>query len=404
MRCLNILFVTTKLPYPPLDGGRIAVLETIKRLSGRGHHVTLCCFSYSDDPQKVKVMEQFCNVKLIHRDTRSRLVPALLNIFSPISYTISKYRCKKMGKMISLLLTSQLFDLVHIEHLHMAHYLPIVKTYGLPVILREQNVETLLVDRFAQKVRGLQSLYARTQVAKLRRFESTACEQADLCLAITDEDEKRLRELNPRIKTAVVPAGVDIEYFNPKNRSLEEPYTIVSVASMDWLPNTDGILWFCNQVFPQIKQQLPQIKLYLVGNNPPTSIQKLADSKNIIVTGFVEDVREYIARGSVFIVPLRIGSGMRLKILQAMAMGKTVISTYIGAEGIKATHGKNVLLANNPEEFATLTLYALNNPTLRQQIGREARRLVEVYYSWDRIVDLLEDIYYALLEKHSSAL
>ena len=395
--CLRVLYLTSKLPYPPTDGGRIAVWELIKRLAERGHYVTLCCFSSETNQQSVSPLEQFCHVELIHHDTHNRLIPALLNIFLPIPYTISKYYSKRMVEAVSSLLVSYQFDLVHIEPLHMAHYLPIAKAFSLPVILREQNVESLLIERFSREARGLQRFYARLQVPKLRRYEAKMCEQADLCLTITEEDARRLRSLNPRIRTVVIPAGVDTQHFYPKFGEAEEPYTIVSVASMDWPPNVDGIMWFCNRVFTKIKEQLPQVKLYIVGKNPPLAVQKLSNGLDIVVTGFVEDIRDYIARGSVFIVPLRIGSGMRLKILQAMAMGKAIVSTSVGAEGIKVNNGRDIVLADTETEFAKAVVELIVDAEKRHRIGKNARKLVECYYSWDRVIDSLEQVYYRLV-------
>lgn len=396
-KCLKVLYLTSKLPYPPTDGGRIVVWETIKRLAERGHHVTLCCFGSETDQQSITRLEQFCRVILVQHDTSNRLIPALLNTFLPIPYTISKYYSKKMIEAVSSVLASCRFDLVQIEPLHMAHYLHIAKKFGVPVILREHNVESLLIERFSRKARGLQRFYARLQVPKVRWYESKMCEQADLCLTISEEDAKRLRSLNYRIRTVVIPAGVDTNYFYPKFGEAEEPYTIVSVASMDWPPNVDGIMWFCDKIFSKVKDHLPQVKLYIVGKNPPYSVRNLHNGSDIIVTGFVEDVRDYIAKGSVFIVPLRIGSGMRLKILQVMAMGKAVISTSVGAEGIRVNSGHNIVLADTETQFAKSVIELLTDDCKRTWIGKNARKLVECYYSWDSVIDSLERVYYELV-------
>jgi sugar transferase (PEP-CTERM/EpsH1 system associated) len=390
---VRILCLAPRLPYPPTDGGRIALIEPIKRLAGRGHDITLLCFGAGSDRDSAAAMRQFCQVELVHHDTRNRLIPAMLNIMSSKPYTISKYHSEKMRRAMRHLLVSMPYDLAHAEHLHMASYLSIAREFGVPAILRQQNVESLLAQRFAHQARGFHRLYAHLQVCKVRRYEAAACEAADLCFTITEIDALRLRQLNPRIRTAVVPAGVDTEYFRPQFPVREEPYTIVWIGSMDWLPNVDAVRWFCDNVFPQVKQRLPQAQFYVVGKNPATSIRRLGDRPGIVVTGFVEDVREHIAKCSVFVVPLRIGSGMRLKILQAMAMGKAIVSTSIGAEGISAADGRDILLADTVDAFARSTLELLANADLRYAIGGNARKLVESSYSWDRTVALMERIY-----------
>jgi len=390
-QALNLLFLTPKVPYPPTDGGRIAILEPLRRLSLRGHHITLLSFG-SRGHQDWAPLTQYCRLEVVEHDSTNRLLPAVLNLLSPIPYTISKYNSEAMARRMRQFLASEHFNLVQIEHLHMGHYLPIAQEFNIPILLRQHNVESMLAERFWQNAHGIERLYAWTQLNKLRHFEAKTCEEADVCLTITDVDAERLHELNARIKTAVVPAGVDTDYYRPMP-DLEEPNTIVSVGSMDWRPNVDAVLWFCDDILPRIERRIPGVKFYVVGKNPPRAVQRLADRRNVIVTGFVEDVREYFARGTVFVVPLRIGSGMRLKILQAMAMGKTVVSTSMGAEGIRATNGRDILLADGADPFAEHIVRLMTFSKFRGHIGDNARQVANDFYSWSRIVDLLETIY-----------
>jgi len=394
---LNILFLTPKVPYPPTDGGRIAVFEPLRHLSLRGHHITLLSLG-SRGHQDLAPLRQYCRLEVVEHNTANRFLPALLNLLSPIPYTISKYNSEAMARRMRRLLASEHFDLVHIEHLHMGHYLPIAKEFNIPVLLRQHNVESMLVERFWQKAQGIEWLYAWTQLVKLRHFEAKACEQADVSLTITDVDAERLRQLNARIKTAVVPAGVDTDYYRPIP-DLEESNAIVFVGSMDWRPNVDAVMWFCDDILPRIERQVPGVKFYIVGKNPLRAVQRLADRGNVVVTGFVEDVREYFARGTVFVVPLRIGSGMRLKILQAMAMGRPVVSTSMGAEGIRATNGQAILLADEADTFAEHIVRLMTSSKFRVHIGDNARKVASDLYSWSRIVNLLETIYTQTMQR-----
>jgi glycosyltransferase involved in cell wall biosynthesis len=199
--------------------------------------------------------------------------------------------------------------------------------------------------------------------------------------------------LNPRIRTAVVPAGVDLQYFEPVQDVSEEPFSIVSVAALDWLPNVDSVLWFCDRILPLVRQELPQARMYVVGKNPPASVRALAQRENIVVTGYVEDIRQYVAQGSVVVVPMRMGGGIRVRILQMMAMAKPVVSTSLGAEGIDVTDRQDILLADGEVDFAQATLQLLREPALRGHIGNNAHQLVERRYSWDTVVDLTERVY-----------
>lgn len=394
---LNILLVTTKLPYPPTDGGRIVVYESLKRLAERGHNVTLLCFS-PNESQDVAALEQFCRVELVAHDTSTRWFRALMHLFSPVPYNISKYHAEEMSERIHQFLAQEDYDLVHLEHLHMAFYASTAREHHVPVVLRQQNVESQITERLALGSSKLQRLYAHVQSGRMKRYEASACEQADLCLAITAADARSLLQLNPRIRTAVVPAGVDLQYFAPVQDVSEEPFTIVSVAALDWLPNVDSVLWFCDRIFPRVRQELPQARLLVVGKNPPASVRALARRENVVVTGFVEDIRQYIAQGSVVVVPMRMGGGIRVRILQAMAMGKPVVSTSLGAEGIDVTDREDILLADGEADFAQATVQLLREPALRRHIGANAHQLVERRYSWDTVVALAERIYRGLVQ------
>ncbi len=399
MKRLDILVITSKLPYPPTDGGREVVFQCIARLAARGHRITLLCFEGDAEERAGHAikMEELATTRIVRHNTRTSIVSALLNMFSSIPYTVSKYQARTMYHTLKSLLASQHFDLVHIEPLHMAHYIPVVKRFGIPVVLRFQNVESVLLERAAGVARGLSRLYLALQAKKLNRFEAMVSEQADLCLAISEEDATRLRRINPRIKVAVVPGGTDTEYFKPRPK-IEEPYTIVYVGLMNWFPNVDAVLWFYHAIFPQICRRLPQVRLLVVGKDPPDLVRKLHDDKRIIVTGFVNDVRDYIAKSSVFVVPLRVGGGMRIKILQAMSMGKAIVSTSVGAEGIKALPGQDLVIADTADGFAQSVIDLLLDRDRRQQLGKNARELIERQYSWEIVVKLLEEEYLTLAQ------
>lgn len=395
---MKILLVCPKVPYPATDGGRIAIYEPLRRLAARGHQITLLAPTPQQaDAADLAELERSCRLELVPIDTRNRLLPAAFNLLSPLPYTIAKYDARPLRERLRTLLAAEQHDLVQIENLHMAAYQAIATEYGVPVVLRQQNVESQLAERYAHTQRGLRRLYARIHAAKLRRYEADVCAYMDACLAITPEDSERLRALNPQIQVATVPAGVDLDDFQPQPAS-EEPGAIVSVAAMDWPPNADAMFWFTEQILPLIRQTHPAAHLYVVGKNPSAKIQALARMKNVTVTGFVDDVRTYLAKGAVFIVPLRSGGGMRVKILQAMAMEKAIVSTTIGAEGIAAQDNQAICLADTPAAFATGVSRLLADTPLRQRIARNARQLVTSHYSWDQTVNRMEQIYTNILK------
>jgi glycosyltransferase involved in cell wall biosynthesis/ubiquinone/menaquinone biosynthesis C-methylase UbiE len=388
---MKILKISPKKPYPLTDGGKIVAYNTIKYLAMQGHEITLV--SIVDKEEGIPELEKFCEWIPIQKDTATTTAGLLGNLFSKKPYTISKYHSEKIKQKIRGILKENNFDIVHIDGLHTAYYGTCIKQeFGLPVVLRELNVEARIMERFYKNQKNpLIKAYAYLQHKKLSRYEATICEVFDKCFMITKEDERRIKEMNPRVKTNVIPSGVDTSYFYPMEAE-EEPLSIVSVASMDWLPNNESIIWFCNSVFPLIKKEIPGAKLYVVGKNPSNKIKKLA-SKDIIVTGFVEDEREYMAKSQVFIVPLKTGSGMRIKILNALAMGKAVISTPIGCEGIEVQHRKNVYIADTEKEFAQGAIELLKNKDIREGLGEEGLRFVKEKYQWERIAEEITENY-----------
>jgi glycosyltransferase involved in cell wall biosynthesis len=225
----------------------------------------------------------------------------------------------------------------------------------------------------------------RTMARAERQFASLA----DHILTVSDADRSSFLQFLRQEKVSTIPTGVDLNYFRPGGFS-HKP-VLVFTGSMDWIPNEDAIMYFSREILPVIQQEIPNVVLSVVGRKPTRRILSLAARNSAIqVIGRVEDIRPYVDEASVYIVPLRIGSGTRIKIFEAMAMGKAVVSTSIGAEGLPVQHGRDILLADTPAEFAARTLELLKGPGMRQQIGGAARSLVESHYGWDKVTDVVE--------------
>jgi glycosyltransferase involved in cell wall biosynthesis len=216
--------------------------------------------------------------------------------------------------------------------------------------------------------------------------EAHYLQSADHVLAVSETDRDAFLEiLKEPAKLTIVPTGVDVDYFRPRSGE-EISNSLVFTGSMDWLPNEDGIFFFVKEVLPRVRQEIPDVSLTVVGRSPSARLKELADQeKNIQLTGWVEDVRSYLARGAVCIVPLRIGGGTRLKIFEAMAMAKPVISTTIGAEGLPVKPGESILLADSPQDLARETVRLLRNPKLRDELGLAAHKMVSDNYTWARV-------------------
>ncbi len=405
---MKILQLTTCLPYPPDDGGKIGIFNLTKYLSLRGQEIVLLPIISTrteETSKNIEGLRKWCEVRAVYQNTETNFWGLFFNLFFKIPYTISKYHSSKVKGAIKKILSKGKFDLVHIDSLHMAYYGEFIKhEFKLPIVLREHNVQTTIMERYYQQQENpLIKLYAYLQYRKTRRYEAKICEIFDRCLMITREDKKRILAMNPSVKTCIIPAGVDTSYFHPLKIE-EESWSLIFVGDLRWLPNVDGIMWFYNRVWPGIKKAFSQVKLYVIGGQPPEKIRKLAKrDQNIIVTGFVRDVRPYVARCPVYIVPLRIGGGMRLKILEAMAMERPVVATSVGAEGIMITDRENIIIADSEADFAGGVMELLKEKNLRRRIAQGGKRLIEQRYRWESVIEALEKEYFRVLENRGKS-
>jgi glycosyltransferase involved in cell wall biosynthesis len=237
----------------------------------------------------------------------------------------------------------------------------------------------------------------------MQRMELRYLQRSDHVLAVSETDANFFERILDPSNISVIPTGVDVEYFRPTPEK-EEANALVFTGSMDWLANEDGILYFMREILPRIRQEIPDATLWVVGRRPSKKlIQAASELRGIEVTGTVEDIRPYIAKASVYIVPLLVGGGTRLKIFEAMAMGRAIVSTSIGAEGLPAVSGKHLLLADQPEEFARQVVELLRDTKRRKELGERARSLVEQNYSWQSVGNLLSDVLRNVSEKSLSA-
>jgi glycosyltransferase involved in cell wall biosynthesis len=297
------------------------------------------------------------------------------------------------------------YDVVHFELAPMAGYAAAcsVGRYPRPILcLDEHNIEYEVVKRTADAEAGtLRGAYSAIQWRKMRREERHAWSHLDGCTLTSVRDQEMLLADEPSARCAVVPNGVDLDYFRPWPRSApREPQTLLFFGAIDYHPNTDAMLFFLHDVFPQLVARYPRLRLCIVGRRPPESIVAQG-SANVEITGVVDDVRPWIDRADVVIVPLRIGGGTRLKILEAMAMGKAVVSTALGAEGLEVVPERDLLVADDAAAFVTQIGRLLDDPGLGQRIGESARRLVTSRYSWKSAVEVLSQFYADLLESRA---
>jgi polysaccharide biosynthesis protein PslH len=389
---MNILQIASKVPYPLYDGGAIGIYNISRFLALRGHKITFLTFS--PDRSSCTDFEQYCQLFIIREDKQNKMLGVVKNIFSKTPYTFQKYYSKSMIDLIDDRIRNNNFDIVHIDHLHLAFYGKYIKEkYGIPVVLREHNFETLIWERLsAMEKNFLKKIFYSYQYKKVRKYEPAMCEMFDKCLMVTNIDKDKLLRCSNRIKAEVVPAGVDVEYFKEKYTGKTNELSILFIGSLDWFPNIDAFSWFYEKIFPEIIKKYPTLKLYVVGKKPPSWISNIKNN-NLIICGMVEDVREYIDHCEICVVPLRIGGGMRIKILEMFAMKKAIVSTSVGCEGIEVKDKKHLLIANTEKEFIDSISIYLEDKELKNRIGINGFNLVNEIYRWDMIAKKLEEIY-----------
>ncbi len=392
---MNILFLTTKFPYPPDSGAKIRDFNLIKEVS-KEHDISLISFIQDEgEKRNLEFLRPYCkSIEVVRERGRINLFAGIfISLFTRKPFTIAKFYSFKMKQKIKAILSSDEFDLIHCSHLHMAQYVENIR--GVPKILDEHNIEFFLIKRYLKEQKNLikKIFVFFLQYLKLAGYESSIAQKFDHCFVVSEIDKKSLESIAPRASLSVISNGVDVGRYNPQE-SDAQPNSLVFTAVMDWFPNEDAVLYFYDKIWPLIKKEIEDVSLCIVGRNPSSKIVNLSRGEgNITVTGYVEDVRPYIAKSSVYIVPLRIGGGSRLKILEAMAMGKAVVSTSIGCEGLKVSDNENILIADSPEEFSAKIAMLLRNKELRNKLGISARKLVEDNYSWDIIGARLKEVY-----------
>lgn len=394
---LNILFVSATVPYPTIDGGRIRVLSLISNLCQFNKVTFLTFIASPTDEDGIKKLSDL-GIEVIgvrwNYDNRASNFPVLLSqIIQGKPLTVAKYYSQKMANELKQLLNERKFDVIHFEMLHTGQFLPVLPKNATKTILDQQNIDSLIWQRlFTTERNQLKKLAYYWQYKRFSAFEKKICPDFNVCVCVSEEDRKRLLQICPNANTDVAPNGVDIDYFAP-SANKETESQLVFTGSMDWQPNEDAVLFFCQQIFPLIKSEVPEITFYIVGSKPTERVLQLNNIGGVIVTGFVDDVRTYIADSAVYVVPLRIGGGTRLKILQAFGMSKAVVSTSVGCEGIDAKDGENIVIADEPRQFADSIIKLLKDKQLRQKLGENGRLLVQEKYDWKAIARKLEEIY-----------
>jgi len=399
---MKILFLTPQLPYPPQKGTALRNWGLISGLAER-HRVSLLSFqSPGQDPQPAPPLIETCarveTVPQPERTIRDRLRDMLITRQPDMALRLAS---GQFTRRLKNWLAREPFDVVHIEGIELAPYLDLIEAaQPRPLALfDDHNCEYLLQKRVCltdlrAPARWPGAAYSFVQWRRLLRYEAHVCRRADRVLAVSEPDAAALRKLAPEINVVVVPNGIDTRAYTPVPTHSHTP-TLVFTGTMDFRPNVDAVLWFARQVLPLVRAEVANAHFVIVGQRPHRRLDELRGDPAITLTGWVEDTRPYIAEAAVYVAPLRMGGGTRLKLLEAMAMGKPVVATRLGAEGFPVTHGRELLLVDTPSDFAAAVVGLLHAPERRIELGQAGRDFVEERYDWRVIVPQVEAVYSA---------
>ena len=388
------------MPYPLTDGGRIRVYNLLKQIA-RDNEVTLLALeTQPSDVDSINQIQQLgISVHLIkHSHTMPRVsLSTLLRAFikrQPI--TVSRYNLTAYRQKLQELLVSESFDMIHYEMFHTAQF---HTESDLPCVLSQQNVDSAIWQRLTDETSNIFYKFAYwTQQIAFQRYERVLSPNFDVVTCTSEIDAAIFEQHCPMDIVKVIPNGVDVSHFTPDFEA-EDAAHLIYIGSMDWYPNEDAVFFFVEDVLPTIRESVQNVKFTIVGGNPSAHVQQLADIDGVVVTGRVPEIKHYFSAATVFVVPLRIGSGTRLKILEALAMGKAVVSTTVGAEGLALQDAEEIMIADEPNHFAETVVQLLTDSALRQNIGKNGRKRVEQEYDWRIIGNKLLTVYESIVNK-----
>lgn len=398
---MRILQLSPRLPYPLTDGGAVGIYKPTEAIAHLRHEITFVTYPDSDPLITQEALDAYKDI--VQMELTSKPLPSmkrvLLRTIFKGAYPIERRMMPEMFTLIEQLMEENTYDIVHIDHAHMGKYgMWMKERYNVPIVLREHNYETLIYERFAANEKNpLKKLVAAIHGKRLRKEETRFFRAFDAIIPITAQDEILMRNEVPDAKYYTIPAGVDTEYYQPSTEP-EKPNSILWIGGVNWLPNLDALEFFAKEILPLVVKVIPDATFDIVGDNTDR-LQHIVNSgvSAIKLRGRVPDIRPYLARSAVMICPLRVGGGMRLKLLDFFAAGKAVVSTGIGAEGNIARDGVEILLRDTKESFAEAVIMLLKDGSLRKKLGENARTLVEREYSWDTIGRRFCEVYEKVL-------
>jgi len=403
---MRLLFLTGQVPYPPHAGGALRTYGLIDGLHAAGYTIDLLTFTEPDQPDPAEtplagLCDQIITVPTPRRSTLTRLRELLA---TPYADMARRFYAPAYQATLRAQLALVNYDLVQIESLEMATYLPVIRAVRPAVCViydsfnAEFDLQRLMYQIDRRNLPRLPgALYSFVQWQRLTRFERSVCQQVDRVIAVSEADAEAFGKLAPGAHVEVIPNGIYVEEYTRSTPQLDlGSAALLFTGTMNYRPNVDAVMWFADHILGEIREAVPEARLFVVGNKPHGRLDKIRQRADVEVTGYVQDVLPFLHSAAVYVAPLRMGSGTRLKLLQAMAAGRAIVSTRVGAQGLNVTPGQEIVLSDDAISFAQATIALLRDPAHRARLGQAARELVCKQYDWSVIMPRLLRIYQEL--------
>ena len=400
---MDILQICHKPPYPPTDGGSIAMNNITQGLLESGHHVKVMALETQKHPLRKDLIPdsyiEATGLETTFIDTSVKIPSALKSLLTHQSYQVKRFYSKAFVAKLADTLKHNHYDIVHLESVFTTPYIPVIRQYSqAKIVLRTHNIEHLIWQRMARNEQNPVKKWAiRAFSNQMKRYECTLGNMIDAFAAISNPDYQFFKDLFVSVPGTVIPFGINVDDYEPEEDYMpSDKPELFHIGSMDWMPNIEGVEWFLDEVWPSVLTEFPDVTFTIAGRKIPAEISNRND-RNVIVAGEVPSANEFMLAKDIMVVPILAGSGIRVKIIEGMALGKVVITTSIGAEGLDVENGKNILIANTPEEFVAAIEKCVKTPDVCAIIGENARNFVSLYHNNELITNKLIDFYRSLL-------
>ncbi|HTB06603.1 MAG TPA: glycosyltransferase family 4 protein [Bacteroidia bacterium] len=394
---MKILQLCNKIPYPEKDGGALGVSVFSNSLVKAGCQVKMLAMNtkkHHIDLNKIpKSFLSLTNLEAVEVDTTVRLSSALAALVQGKSYNISRFNSKAYRQKLIELLTKEKFDIIQLEGLYLTPYIDTIRQLSdAPIILRASNVEWKIWNSLGEKESNfIKKIYIRKLAKQLHKFERSVLNQCDGVITFTKTDLTELKNMGCEASLAHIPFGIDISKYNALLPAKDQK-SLFYIGALDWLPNLQGVNWFIDNVWEKISAALPGINLHIAGRNMPNEMKKRL-VKGITFHGEVDEVFTYIQQYNLMIVPLLAGSGIRVKIIEGMALGRPIITTLVGIEGIECNYGSDVLVENTADEFAKAIRKCIEDSAFTNQLAENGRKFAIEHHDIDKITQNLIQFY-----------